>query len=104
MAQALSREKSIALREMKDLRRCIENRAERQQVAFYMRGGLREFDHRFAALRDKYCEWFPQECSEEKMGHWVGRIIAVLEAFDYADATTRIEQAASAGTWNTQEE
>lgn len=91
--------KQTALWEMKDFRRCLDARIKRNFAPLDMRGGTTDFDHQFLTLKEKYSDWLPRDLVERDMRLWVGRIIAILKAFEYPDAEERIKQAASLGTW-----
>ena len=87
-----------AIKEMKDLRKCIRFRAERALDAPHMRQ-ISDLDYRFSAIKEKHTPWFPSELTENDTQRWAGRIIAELEAQDYDAAEKRIEEAVAKKSW-----
>ena len=83
--------------EIERLRRCITVRENPQRAGEF---ADYDFNHDYAALMEKYREWFPRGLSEEQLYEWSGRIIATLKAQGYTEAKERIKEAAVKGDWN----
>ena len=88
-----------ALRDMRKLQAALTLKQERSSQSSIFEVRIQALDHDYAVLKEKHKSWLPHSLTAQQMNYWVQRVISVLQAHGYEEATRIIEQAAAKGSW-----